>query len=158
MRKGGIAQLGAHSITIIDVHLPRRFVCFQDGEINITFHALHCFFCLLCFYPIARRGAWSDGGGIVGCNSIHSKDIDTLKYGPGESQQDNESGQNSYCPSEINLNKTRGCSCIPNCVFHGAHSPIKKPISCEMGSTPHPLCAPLCAPLRLIMRIMDDLL
>ena len=63
--RGKIAQLSEHSITIIDVHLLQRFVCIQDGEINITFHALHCFFCILCPYPIARS-AWSvvkEGGG-----------------------------------------------------------------------------------------------
>lgn len=59
--RGKIAQLGEHSITIIEEHLPRRFVCIQDGEINITFHALHCFFCI-CPYPIAQR-ACSEGGG-----------------------------------------------------------------------------------------------
>lgn len=84
--RGKIAQLGEHSITIIDVHLLQRFVCIQDGEINITFHALHCFFCILCLYPIAQR-AWSggrEGGGGEGCNSLLSKGIDTLKYGLGK--------------------------------------------------------------------------
>lgn len=67
--RGKIAQLGEHSITIIDEHLLQRFVRIQDGEINITFHALHCFFCILCLYPIAQR-ACSGGRGRRG--AIHS--------------------------------------------------------------------------------------
>lgn len=88
---GRIAQLGEHSITIIDVHLLQRFVCIQDGEINITFHALHCFFCILCLYPIAQR-AWSGGreGGEGGVQFTPLKGYRHFEIRPGESQQDNE--------------------------------------------------------------------
>lgn len=81
---GEITQLGEHSITIIDVHLLQRFVYIQDGEINITFHALHCFFCILCLYPIAQRPGVGVREGEEGCNSALSKGIDTLKYGLGK--------------------------------------------------------------------------
>lgn len=45
---------------------------------------------------------------------------------PGESQQDNKTGQNSYCPIEINLNKNPGLSttCIPT-----AHTAASKSAS-----------------------------
>lgn len=65
-----------------------------------------------------------------------------------ESQQDNETGQNSYCPIEINLNKKLGLStsCIPDCVFHGAHGPLKKsPSFAKWGAQEHNVSAIVCA-------------
>lgn len=108
-----IAQLGGHSITIVDAHLLQRFVCIQDGEINITFHATHCFFYALC--PIARGPSRGREGGVAGVQFSPLKGYRHFEIRPGESQQDNETGQNSYCPIEINLNKKPGLSaaCIP---------------------------------------------
>lgn len=141
-----IAQLGGHSITIVDAHLLQRFVCIQDGEINITFHATHCFFYALC--PIASGPSRGREGGVAGVQFSPLKGYRHFEIRPGESHQDNETGQNSYCPIEINLNKKAG---LVGCLYpHGAHRRVKKRVSLKTGSaTAHyeGLCARLCASL-----------
>lgn len=110
--------------------------------------------------PLIAPGV--ERGGARGVQFTPSqKGADTLKYGPGKVSGTIGTGQNSYCPIEIRLNKTRACLLVVSpTVFFMAHDRLrqKKPISCEMrerGGTMRPL---LCAPLRLIMPIMGDFL
>lgn len=55
---------------------------------------------------------------------------------PGESQQDNETGQNSYWPIEINLNKAWGCRLVVSpTVFFMAHTAqSKSPSTAKWGA------------------------
>lgn len=66
---------------------------------------------------------------------------------PGESQQDNETGQKSYCPIEINLNKTWGCRLVVSpTVFFMAHTAqSKSPSPAKWGAQQHNVRTIVCA-------------
>lgn len=91
-----IAQLGEHSPTIINAHLPRRFVCIQGREINITFHPCIVSFAYSAFtqWPRVPGAEGKEGGG--GGNSL--KGYRHFEIQPGESQQDNETGSKFLLP------------------------------------------------------------
>lgn len=129
-----IAQLGEHSPTIINAHLPRRFVCIQGREINITFHPCIVSFAYSAFAQCPRvPGAeGKEGVGVA----IHSKGIDTLKYSLGKVSKTMRRGQNSYCPIEINLNETWGCRLVVSpTVFFMAHTgQSKSPSPAKWGA------------------------
>jgi len=84
--RGEIAQLGEHSITIIDVHLLGALSAFRTGRLILRF--MHCIVSFAYTLPspnspkgLERR---ERGRGEKGCNSGLSKGIDSLKYGSGK--------------------------------------------------------------------------
>lgn len=87
-----------------------------------------------------------EGGG-EGVQFTPLKGYRHFEIRPGESQQDNESGQNSYYPIEINLNKTPGCRLVASpTVFFIAHAAQSKSPSPAKWGAQHPIVSTIvCA-------------
>lgn len=99
------------------------------------------------------------GGGAAGVLAIHSFSKDTLKYGPGKVSGTMGTGQNSYCPIEIRLNKTRSGRLVlsPTEFFRARASASltqKAHLLRDEGARGGAMRLLLCAPPRLIMPIM----
>lgn len=130
---------------------PRRFVAHSGrGEINITFHARIVPFPRTL--PLIAPGL--ERGGARGEQFTSSqKGADTLKYGPGKVRGTMGTGQNSYCPIEIRLNKTRACRLVVSpTVFFTARDRLRQKAHLlrnegARGGQCARYCARLCASL-----------
>lgn len=106
---------------------PRRFVRIQDeGRLILRFMRRIVPFPRTL--PLIAPGVEGGGRGAGGVQFTPSqKGADTLKYGPGKVSGTMGTGQNSYCPIEIRLNKTRACRLVVSpTVFFMAHDRLRQ--------------------------------
>lgn len=122
-----------------------RFVCIENREINITFHALHCLFFMLSLFA-QPRGPGADrvrererGGEVYSLRFTFLKGI-TLKYGSGKVRKTMQRVKNSYWPIENSLNKTLVCRLLLSpTVFFRVHTTQSKSPSPVKWRAQHPI-------------------